>query len=60
MSDRSVKVSVLRPLVSVWSGGVGLVCGMKRGIDGTVWQWVVVNDCPRATSEAHIVSKHAT
>ena len=23
---------VLRPMVSYWSGGVGLVCGMKRGI----------------------------
>jgi hypothetical protein len=23
---------VRRPMVSYWSGGVGLVCGMKRGI----------------------------
>jgi hypothetical protein len=31
-SDSSETLSVLRPVVSVWSGGVGLVCGIKRGI----------------------------
>jgi len=32
VSDMSETVYKLRPVVSVWSGGVGLVCGMKRGI----------------------------
>jgi hypothetical protein len=32
MSDWSEKRWVVCPVVSVWSGGVGLVCGMKRGI----------------------------
>ena len=31
-SDWSENLRVLRPVVSDWSGGVGLVCGMKRGI----------------------------
>ena len=31
-SDWSENLRLLRPVVSVWSGGVGLVCGMKRGI----------------------------
>jgi len=34
-SDWSEKLRVHRPVVSDWSGGVGLVCGMKRGIWGT-------------------------
>jgi hypothetical protein len=29
----SEKVRVLRPVASVWSGGVDLVCGMKCGIE---------------------------
>ena len=35
MSDWSQNHRALRPMSSVWSGGVGLVCVMKRGIDIT-------------------------
>jgi hypothetical protein len=35
-SDWSEKVKIPRPVASVWSGGVGLVCGMRRGI--LIWQ----------------------
>ena len=31
-SDWPEKLSDLRPVVSDWSGEVGLVCGMERGI----------------------------
>ena len=34
MSDWSDNLRVLRPVTSDWSGGVGWVCGMKRGISG--------------------------
>ena len=32
VSDWSENDWTLRPVVSDWSGGVGMVCGMKRGI----------------------------
>ena len=32
VSDWSENDCTLRPAASDWSGGVGLVCGMKRGI----------------------------
>lgn len=34
VSEWSRIISEVRPVASVSSGGVGLVCGMKRGIDG--------------------------
>jgi hypothetical protein len=37
VSDSSENRWVLRPVVSDWSGGVGVVCGMKRGIIAKVW-----------------------
>ena len=35
--DSSGNRWVLRPVVSDWSGGVGLVCGMKCGITAKDW-----------------------
>ena len=32
MSENFVRWCRIGPVVSDWSGGVGLVCGMKRGI----------------------------
>ena len=47
-SDSSEIDRIPCPVVSVWSGGVGLVCGMKRGIsaqgtriDITIPDWLI-------------------